>query len=142
MSRYHFKIWSCVIAAAAVANSGVSHAASGLPLRNGEYATSCPGGVPARILTNIGYYEGYLSPKAEGQTGYCPAKKVTIKGQVYSGSLKCDQGVRIRYPTETYRFSYTILNESRKERPTTGAATPGSYIRHCDYKRLGCFGRS
>jgi hypothetical protein len=111
MSRYDFKILSCVIAAAAVANSGVSHAASGLPLRNGEYATSCAGGVPD-ILTSIGYYDGRLSPQAEGQGGYCPAKKVTIKGQVYSGSSKCDSETRMQLPTGTYRFSYTILNDT------------------------------
>lgn len=112
MSKYHFKIWSCVIAAAAGANSGVSHAASALPLRNGEYATSCAGGVP-NILTSIGYYDGGLSPQAEGQDGYCLAKKVTIKGQVYSGSSKCvSGGTRIQYPAGTYRFSYTILNDT------------------------------
>jgi hypothetical protein len=111
MSRHHFKIWSCVIAAAAVANSGVSHAASGLPLRNGEYATSCAGGVPD-ILTSIGYYDGKLSPQAEGQDGYCPVKIVTIKGQVYSGKSKCDSGTRMLLPTGTYRFGYTILNDT------------------------------
>ena len=78
MSKYHFKIWSCVIAAAAGANSGVSHAASALPLRNGEYAASCAGGVP-NILTSLGYYDGGLSPQAEGQDGYCLAKKSQSK---------------------------------------------------------------
>jgi hypothetical protein len=111
MSKFHFKIWSCVIAAAAVANSAISYAASGLPLRNGEYAASCTGGVPD-ILTSIGYYNGSLSPQAEGQDGYCPAKKVTTKGQVYSGSSKCDSGTRMQLPTGTYRFSYTILNDT------------------------------
>jgi hypothetical protein len=112
MSRYHFKIWSCVIAAGAVANSGVSHAASGLPLRNGEYATSCAGGLP-NILTSIGHYDAILFPHAEGQDGSCPGKKVTIKGQVYSGSFKCsDIGTRIQSPSGTYRFSYTILNDT------------------------------
>ena len=111
MSRYHFKIWSCLIAAAAVANYGVSHAASRLPLRNGEYATSCAGGVPD-TLTSIGYYDGSLNPEAEGQSGYCPAEKVAIKGQVYSSSSKCKSGTRMQLPTGTYRFSYTILNDT------------------------------
>lgn len=93
------------------------HAASTLPLREGEYATACSGGVPD-ILASMGYYivpphhEGVLTPEAEGQSGYCHVRDLKAAGRVYSGNSSCDTGTRILSSTGTYRFSYTILNET------------------------------
>lgn len=95
MKRYLMaqrQLYSCaagLMAVVAVIPEG--HAASALPLRDGEYATVCTGGVPD-IIASIGYHKGVLSPQGEGQGGYCPVRNVKAVGHVYSGSSNCHEG--------------------------------------------------
>jgi hypothetical protein len=100
--------------------SGSSFAANKIPIREGEYTReACKGG--ADILESIGVYvarEGpqkglqVLSPQAEEQDGYCALKRVETAGNVYSGSAACESGTRMALPTGTYKFAYTVLDQS------------------------------
>jgi hypothetical protein len=96
---------------------GVALAANSLPLRKGDYNSgSCS---DRSILTSMGIYRSgnvdsgkqFIAANAEGNA-YCYPTTLKIQGNVYSGVAKCDQGTRIPGPTETYRFSYTILNDT------------------------------
>jgi hypothetical protein len=99
--------------------SGPSFAADKIPIREGEYRGACNG--PADFLESIGAYvlrEGpqkglqIPSPQAEKQDGYCALKRVKTAGNVYSGSATCESGTRMALPTGTYKFAYTVLDQS------------------------------
>jgi hypothetical protein len=53
-----------------------------------------------------------LYPQAEDQDGNCALKRVKIAGNVYSGSAACETGTRMALPTGTYKFAYTVLDQS------------------------------
>lgn len=108
-SSSHKKRFSFVVLAGLAAPMAAS-ASDGLPIREGIYATSCQD--PELRINNIGYFENVLSPRADGQEGFCPLGKLKVKGAIYSGRSECDEGARIPSPTGTYKLSYKILSET------------------------------
>lgn len=100
--------------------SPVTAHSEAIPIQDGEYAQkACSSGLPdidksySIYTVQDGKHKGsrYLSPLVEGQEGACITEKIIVKGNIYSGSAKCeDGGSRIRYSTGTYRFSLKILN--------------------------------
>jgi hypothetical protein len=100
--------------------AGPSFAANKIPIRDGEYTWGACNG-RADILESIGAYvlsDGpqkglqLLSPQAEKQDGYCALKRVKTAGNVYSGSAARESGTRMALPTGTYKFAYTVLDQS------------------------------
>ena len=100
--------------------SGPSFAADKIPIRDGEYTRGPCKGRPD-IMENIGVHVLHggpqkglqsLSPQAESQDGYCTLKTVKTAGNVYSGSAACESGTRMALPTGTYKFAYTVLDQS------------------------------
>lgn len=108
-SSNHKKSFSFIVLAGLAVPAAAS-AAGVLPIREGIYATSCQN--PDVRFNNIGYFKGVLSPRADGQEGYCPLGKLKAKGDVYSGRSECDEGMRIPSPTGTYKFNYKVLSET------------------------------